>query len=89
METIRYFDLMKAFGYIENVVKFFFSEKAYFTLYVRNMFRATTLYKYHDRAQGYFLSLSIQNSGSGLGSQRALSWPFLFSLCFKLIKIDI
>ena len=38
------FDLSKAFGYIERVVKsIFFSEKTYFTSCVRNMFLATIL----------------------------------------------
>ena len=40
------FDLFKAFGYIERVVKSgFFPEKTYFISYVRNMFWATILYK--------------------------------------------
>ena len=45
MEYIRYFDLLKAFDYIDISVK---SEKTYFISYVRNMFWATILYKYHD-----------------------------------------
>ena len=49
MEYIRYLDLLKAFGYIERVVKSdFFSEKTYFISYVRNMFWATIQFKYHD-----------------------------------------
>ena len=42
--------MLKAFGYIEIVVKYdfvFFSEMTYFTLYMRNMFWATMLYKYN------------------------------------------
>ena len=36
LESIRHFDLLKAFGYIERVGKSdFFSEKTYFTSYVR------------------------------------------------------
>ena len=45
MKLIGYFDLLKAFGYIET--DFFFSRKTYFTLYVRNMFWDTILYQYH------------------------------------------
>ena len=47
MEKIMYFDALKAFGYIEGVVKsdVFFSE--IFTSYVRNIIWATILYKYH------------------------------------------
>ena len=38
MEYIRHFDLLKAFGYIERVIKFdFFRKKVFFTSYVRNM----------------------------------------------------
>ena len=46
---IRYFELLNAFDYIGRFVKsdFFFSEKTYVTPYVRNMFWATILYKYH------------------------------------------
>ena len=48
MEYIRHFDLFISFGYIERVVKSdFFPEKYYFTLYVRTMFWARILYKYH------------------------------------------
>ena len=48
MEQIRSFDLLKAFGYIERVVKSdFFSNKTYFTSFVRNMPRAAILHKYH------------------------------------------
>ena len=48
MEYIWNFDLLKAFGYIGRVVKSdFFSEKTYFTSYVRSIFYATILYKYH------------------------------------------
>ena len=51
MEQIRHFDLLKAFGYIERVLKsvFFFSEKTYYTSYVRNMVWSTILNKYHGR----------------------------------------
>ena len=44
------FDLFKALVYIERVVKseFIFRKKTYFTSYVRNIFLATILYKYHD-----------------------------------------
>ena len=39
---LRYFDVLKAFGYIEIVVKFdFCSENIYFIKYVRNVFWAT------------------------------------------------
>ena len=50
MEYFRYFDLLKAFGYIDRVGKadFFFSEKTYFTSYVRNMLWATVLCEYHE-----------------------------------------
>ena len=44
MEEIRNLDLLKAFGYIERVVK---SEKTYVTAYVRNKFWATILCKYN------------------------------------------
>ena len=39
MKEFRYFDLLKAFGNIEMVVKsdFFFSEKTFFISYVRNV----------------------------------------------------
>ena len=47
MELINYFDLLKALSYIERVVKSDFSEKIYFTSYVRNMFWPTILYKDH------------------------------------------
>ena len=53
VSKIRYFDLLKAWCYIERVVKsgFFFAEKTYFTLYVRKMFWATILSKYHGFKQ--------------------------------------
>ena len=37
--------MLKAIGYIEKVR--FFSEKTYFTSFVRNMLRPTIYYKYH------------------------------------------
>ena len=48
------------FGYIERVVKSdFFSEKTYFTSFVRNMFWATILYKYHGLIRGVKYVLNI------------------------------
>ena len=47
MEQTRYFDLVKAFNYIERVVKSIKNWKR-LTSYVRNMFWATILYKFHD-----------------------------------------
>ena len=46
---IRYFNLLKAFSYIERVVKsnFYFSANIYFTSYVLSMFWVTILNKYH------------------------------------------
>ena len=36
-------------------IRFFLSEKTYFTSYVRNMFYATILYKYHGYYQGQII----------------------------------
>mgnify|MGYP007015465460 CR=1 FL=1 len=41
-----HFDLLKALRYIERVKTK--KKKTYFTTYMRNMFWATILYKYHD-----------------------------------------
>ena len=44
------FRLLQAFGYIERVVESdIFFLITYFTSYLRNMFLATILYKYHDQ----------------------------------------
>ena len=61
MKYIRNIDLFKAFGYIEKAVKseFFFSEKTYFTLYVRNMFQANILYKHHGRRMNFLEEISL------------------------------
>ena len=55
MEQIRHFALLKAFGYIEKVVKsdIFFSEKTYFTSYVRIVKWATIQYKNHAINMGF------------------------------------
>ena len=48
MEYISYLDLLKEFGNIEGVVKSKFRKKPILHACVRNMFWATTMYKYHD-----------------------------------------
>ena len=60
MEEIGHFDLSKAFDYIERVVKSdFLLERTYFTSYVRNLFWATILYKYHDTGHKIFFYIII------------------------------
>ena len=63
--TVRKFEVNKVFlffdgiCYIEGVVKLdCFSEKTYFTSYVRNMFWATILYKYKGN------NLKLENNSS-------------------------
>ena len=49
----KYFDLLKAYGYIYRVVKLeFLSQKTNFLSYVRNMFWATILYRYQGLSIG-------------------------------------
>ena len=56
--TMRtYYGVNKAFRFRQGIwvhrksrqIRLLFLEKAYFTLFVRNIFRATILYKYHAK----------------------------------------
>ena len=63
---MRYFDLLKAFGYIEKVSSnpIYLVGKDFLTSYVRNMSWATILYKYHgkEREREFFYITCDNNS---------------------------
>ena len=52
---IWYFDLLKAFGYNKKLVK----SALYFNSYVRNMFWAAIVYKYHASNPGKYLLVHV------------------------------
>ena len=56
---VRYFELLRAFGDIDRVVKSDFLR--YVTSYMRNMFWGTIVYKYHGRAGEYYLGFQFVN----------------------------
>ena len=75
------FRFVEGIGYIERVVKFcfFFSEKTSFTAYVRYMFWATILYKYHGGGQTLlkFNLFNEQKISSRAANKIAGFWPLI------------
>ena len=63
LEEISHFDFLKAFAYLEKVVKFVNKiGKAYFTLYVRNLFWVIILYStiVSDRAYSNMMNILMK-----------------------------
>ena len=92
MEIIRHFELLKAFGYIERDIKFdFFRKKTLFTSYVRNVKRATILYKDHVRHRVFLrhkLVMSLFKSVYTCAMKRNMEWHNNFPRPLEQVKID-